>query len=52
MSIRRFSKIIEDLQLRDLPLLGGPFYLDWRLEQPYLIKARSVSSIRRMRMPF
>lgn len=25
MAIRRFSEVIKDLQLRDLPLLGGSF---------------------------
>ena len=27
--MRRFSKVIEKLHLRDLPLAGGVFYLVW-----------------------
>lgn len=32
MAIKRFSKVIEDLQLRDLPFLGGPFTWSGRLD--------------------
>ena len=27
-SMRRFSEVVEDLELRDFPLMGGPF--TWR----------------------
>ena len=32
--MRRFSDVIEDLELRDLPLQGGSLYLEWGFEQP------------------
>ena len=31
-SMRRFSEVIEDLELRDFPLTGGPVYVERRLE--------------------
>ena len=31
-SMRRFLEVIDDLDLRDLPLQGGPVYLEWRVE--------------------
>ena len=32
--MRRFSDVIEDLELRDLPLQGGSLYLERGFEQP------------------
>ena len=37
-SMRRFSKVIDDLDLRDLHLQGGSIYLEWRVEQSNHIK--------------
>ena len=31
-SMRRFLEVVNDLDLRDLPLQGGPVYLEWRVE--------------------
>ena len=28
--MRRFLEVIEELELRDIPLQGGPFYLEGR----------------------
>ena len=37
-SMRRFSEVIDDLDLRDLPLQGGSFYMEWRVEQSSHVK--------------
>ena len=38
-SMRRFSEVIDELELRDLPLQGGGrVYLEWRFEQPNYVK--------------
>ena len=31
-SMRRFSEVIEELALRDLPIQGGAVHVDWRAE--------------------
>ena len=31
-STRRFSEVVEDLELRDFPLQGGSFYLERQVE--------------------
>ena len=41
-SMRRFSEVIDELALRDLPLQGRAFYLEWRVEWSILVKIGSV----------
>lgn len=38
-TMRRFSKVIEDLELRDLPIFGRAFDLKWRVEQSIKVMA-------------
>ena len=37
-SMRRFLEVIDELALRDLPLQGRAFYLEWRVEWSILVK--------------
>ena len=44
-SMRRFLEVIDELDLKDLPLQRGPFYSDWWVEWPIHVKTGSVFGI-------
>ena len=44
--MRKFSQVIDELELKDLPLQGGPYTWKGGVEQPKDGKAGQISSYR------
>ena len=42
--MRRFSELIEDLELKDLSIVGGAFYMKWKGKQSINVKVESFLS--------
>ena len=42
--MRRFSELIEDLELKDRSIVGGAFYMKWKGKQSINVKVESFLS--------